>query len=398
MKLIKFAKKIVFSCIKSLYGVLRYPIKTNKNTALFISYLGKGYLCNPKYIHQEMMNYPELQDMTFVWALKDTSTKIKGAKVVKYNSPKYFYYLAKSKFWIVNCKLPEYVKKKKDQIYIQTWHGTCLKRLAHDIETKEDITFYRTGMSRDEMTRSYDVDVAKYNYIISPNTFTSEKYISAFKVDVSKIREYGYPRNDYLVNLKESTISALKTKYNIPQDKKVILYSPTWRDNHFNEKGYVFRLECNFKKWKEQLGEEYIVLFKPHYLISNKFNNAGLEDFLYCIDENKDINELYAISDLLITDYSSVFFDYTILDRPVIFYMYDLENYKENLRGFYLDIYTELPGEIVKDEDDLLNLINSNDFYNREKMNSFRNRFHSFENGNASKTVIEKLIIANLKE
>lgn len=398
MKLIKYAKKIVFSCIKSLYGVLRYPIKTDKNTVLFISYLGKGYLCNPKYIHLEMMKYPELEGMTFVWALKDTRTKIEGAKIVKYNSPKYFYYLAKSKIWVVNCKLPEFVKKKDNQVYIQTWHGTCLKRLSHDIETKDEITFYRTGMSRDEMTRSYDVDVAKYDYMISPNSFTTDKYVSAFKVDQRKIREYGYPRNDYLVNLNEDTISQLKEKYNIPAGKKVLLYSPTWRDNHYNEKGYIFKLECDFKKWKEQLGQEYVVLFKPHYLISNKFDNTNLEDFLYCIDENVDINELYAISDLLVTDYSSVFFDYTILDRPVIFYMYDLENYRDNLRGFYLDIYTELPGKIVEDEDSLLKLINSNDFYDKEKMTSFRNRFHSLENGTAAKTVIEKLIIPTLNE
>lgn len=392
MNLIKTAKKTIYSTVKPLYRVLKHSVKTDNNTVLFMAYLGKGYLCNPKYIHLEMMNDPFFKDVNFIWVSKDPNLQIEGAKVVKYNSPEYFYYLAKSKIWIINCKLPECVSKKDSQFYIQTWHGTCLKRLAHDIETKEEITFYRSGISKEEMTRSYDVDVERYDCIISPNQFTSDKYESAFKVPTTKIREFGYPRNDYLVNITTEETEGLKAKYNIPSDKSVILYSPTWRDNHFNEKGYVFNLECDFKKWKEQLGDKYVVLFKPHYLISNKFSNEGLEDFLYCIDESVDINELYVISDLLITDYSSVFFDYTILDRPVLFYMYDLENYKDNLRGFYLDIYSELPGPIIEDENTLLETIRSGEFYNNETMATFRNRFHSLENGLASKTVIEQII------
>lgn len=392
MNLIKLAKKVVFSAIKSLYGILRYPVKIDENTILFISFLGKGYLCNPKYIHLEMLKDDDFKDAKFVWAVKDTSQKIDGAITVKYNSPRYFYYLAKSKIWIVNCKLPEYIKKKSEQVYIQTWHGTPLKRLAHDIQVKENTTFYRSKMSRNEMTRSYDVDVEKYDYIISPNSFTSEKYESAFRVPKDKIKEYGYARNDYLVNLDNNEISRIKDKYKIPKNKQVLLFCPTWRDNSFNENGYIFELECDFFKWKEKLKDKYIVLFKPHYLISNKFTNKGLEDFLYCIDENVDINELYAISDLLVTDYSSVFFDYSILNRPILFYMYDLEDYRDNLRGFYLDIYSELPGPIIENEDILLDTIRNEDFYDEDKITSFRKRFHHAENGTAAKEVLNNLV------
>lgn len=395
MKVVKILKTQIFALITSLYKMIYKYIKIDNKTIMFISYHGKGYLCNPKYIHQELLKDDRFQDYKFIFPLKDKNEVIEGAKVIKYRGIKYFYYLAKSKFWIVNCKLPSYCIKKDEQVYIQTWHGTPLKRLAHDIETKDDITFYRSKMSRDEMTKSYDVDVAKYNYLISPNEYSSEIFESCFKIDKEKIKEYGYPRNDYLVNITNEEIDKLKIKYNIPTDKKVILYAPTWRDNKFNEKGYIYELKVDFNKWKDMLGDEYVVIFKPHYLISNKFKDIKLDNFLFSFDENVDINELYVMSDLLITDYSSVFFDYAILNRPILFYMYDLEEYRDELRGFYLDINKELPGKITIDEDELLSVIKNENYKEYdEKLKEFRNTYNNLEDGKASQRVINNLILS----
>ena len=395
MKAVKILKTQIFALITSLYKMIYKYIKIDNKTIMFISYHGKGYLCNPKYIHQELLKDDRFQDYKFIFPLKDKNEVIEGAKVIKYRGIKYFYYLAKSKFWIVNCKLPSYCIKKDEQVYIQTWHGTPLKRLAHDIETKDDITFYRSKMSRDEMTKSYDVDVAKYNYLISPNEYSSEIFESCFKIDKEKIKEYGYPRNDYLVNITNEEIDKLKIKYNIPTDKKVILYAPTWRDNKFNEKGYIYELKVDFNKWKDMLGDEYVVIFKPHYLISNKFKDIKLDNFLFSFDENVDINELYVMSDLLITDYSSVFFDYAILNRPILFYMYDLEEYRDELRGFYLDINKELPGKITIDEDELLSVIKNENYKEYdEKLKEFRKTYNDLEDGKASQRVINNLILS----
>ena len=395
MKIIKTIKKVAFFIISNSYRIVRHFVSTDNNTILFISYHGRGYACNPKYIHQELVKDERFKDYKLIWALKDTSQEIDGAKVIKYRSLGYFYYLAKSKIWISNCKLPSYCLKKKDQTYIQTWHGTPLKRLAHDIYVSNNTTFYRSKMSKSEMTSSYDKDSRQYDFLISPNEFTTEKYQSCFKVPVSIIREYGYPRNDYLVNLQESQVQDLKNKLGLPMDKKVILYAPTWRDNSFNNSGYTFDLNCNFEKWKHYLGKEYVVIFKPHYLIANKFNNENLEDFLYLYDANIDINDLYVVSDMLITDYSSVLFDYSILNKPILFYMYDLEEYRDELRGFYLNIEEDLPGEIATNESDLLKII-VNKMYNfediLEKRHAFAKKFHNSECGDASKKIIENLI------
>lgn len=386
---IKYIKKFLGKCIRIAYKILYRLIPCDNKTVLFISFHGRGYSDNPKAIHEYMIQQAKFRDYKFIWAIKkNKGVTIEGAKVIKYFSIPYFYYLARSKYWICNCKLPKYVLKKKSQIYLQTWHGTPLKRLAQDIIVPEGTTFYRSGMSAEEMHGTYDDDVAKYNYMISPNRFCTEVFQSAFQIEKERLIETGYPRNDFIVNATEKDILEIKKRLNLPLDKKVILYAPTWRDNTFNMSGYTFELQVDFYKWKELLGEEYVVLFKPHYLIVNKFeNDKALNGFLYNIDANVDIKDLYVISDKMVTDYSSVFFDYAILNRPIYFYMYDLVEYKEELRGFYLDIHKDLPGPIFENEEELVQeLKNENCEFQLQKFNE---RFNHMEDGQASKRVVD---------
>jgi len=301
--------------------------------------------------------------------------------------------MSKAKYWIINCKMPAYISKKKNQVYLQTWHGTPLKRLGHDIIAPEGTTFYRSGMTYQQMVESYDIDVERYNYMISPNRFCTEVFQTSFQINRERLIETGYPRNDFITNASSKDIFNIKRKYNIPTDKKIILYAPTWRDNSYVTSGYTFELEADFHKWKNILGDEYIVIFKPHYLIINKFaDDDSLNGFLYSIDANAEINELYVISDILITDYSSVFFDYAVLNRPIYFYMYDLDFYKEELRGFYLDIYTELPGKIYENETKLLEDI-KNENYDNEQLNKFNQRFNHAQTGDCAKKVIEIVFV-----
>ena len=396
MNIKKNIKKIIGKIIRRTYKLLYKHIPVDNKTIIFIAYHGRGYLCNPKYLHKYLISDEKYKDYKFIWAVKKVkSTNITNAKIIRYNGIKYFYYLARSKYWIVNCKLPAHILKKETQVYIQTWHGTPLKRLAHDIEIAKDATFYRSKMSKEEMTNSYDNDVKKYDYLISPNRFATECFKSAFKIDESKIIETGYPRNDYLTNITEEEILEIKKKYNIPENKKVILYAPTWRDNKFISKGYIFELKANFKLWKEKLGDEYVVLFKPHYLIINNYSDLELEGFLYNISEDEDINELYVMSDILITDYSSVFFDYATLKKPILFYMYDLEEYKYEIRGFYLDINKELPGKIFENENMLLNELKHIEEYKestKELLESFNKKYNYLQDGFASQKVIDNVL------
>lgn len=390
MKILRQAKKMAVRIFRSLYRLTYKHIKVDEKTVVFIAFHGRGYTCNPKYLHLQMLKENYFDDYRFIWALKRPHDfELGRTKKVRYNSLRYFYYMAKAKYWIVNCKLPKHILKKPDQVYLQTWHGTPLKRLAHDIVVAENQTFYRSGMSREEMYNTYDDDVSKYNYMIAPNQFSYEVFQSAFQIDAKRLIKTGYPRNDYLSNLNEDTIEQLKQQYHLPKDKKIILYAPTWRDNSYNAKGYTFELKADFHLWKEKLGSEYIVIFKPHYLIINKYeNDEGLKDFIINIAADADINELYALSDILVTDYSSVFFDYANLNRPIYFYMFDIEAYAKELRGFYFDIYETLPGDIIANEVDLLDKIKVMD-YNYDRLKKFNERFNAWQDGHASDKVLD---------
>ncbi len=392
MKIIRYAKKATILAISLLYKCFYRFIPLDDKTVLFISFHGKGYSDNPKAIYEEMLKDDKFKDYKFVWAIKNhkkKAIKIDDAKIVEYLSIPYFYYLSKAKYWIFNCKMPSYICKKKDQIYLQTWHGTPLKRLGHDIHVDENTTFYRSQIKAEDMYRSYDIDSARYNYMISPNAFCTKIFPSAFNINKERLIETGYPRNDVMSNVTDDEKLKIKKELNIPLHKKVILYAPTWRDNQYVAKGYTFKLEVDFHKWHQYLKDDYIVLFKPHYLIINDYKSTNdLQGFLYNIDADQDISPLYLITDILITDYSSVFYDFAVMNKPMYFYMYDLEDYQEELRGFYIDIYKDLPGQIYENEDDLLKDVIENE-YDYAKLKVFKERFNNHDDGKASKRVID---------
>jgi len=392
MYFLRIIKKIAGKIIRITYRLTHGLVSIDDHLVIFISFHGRGYSDNPRAIYEQMRNDPRFKDYRFIWFIKNHKEKnidIPGAEVKEYFSFPYFYYMSKAKYWIINCKMPTYICKKPEQIYLQTWHGTPLKRLAHDIIAPEDATFYRSGVSFDKMCKSYDIDVERYNYMISPNKFCTEVFQTSFQINRERLIETGYPRNDFITNATAEDVCLLKKKFGLPLDKKIILYAPTWRDNSYVASGYTFELEADFHKWKDILGDDYVVVFKPHYLIINKYEgDHSLEGFLYSISANAEINELYVLSDVLITDYSSVFFDYAVLNRPIYFYMYDLEQYKGELRGFYLDIYTELPGKIYENEAEMLTDVR-NQVYDYSFLETFNERFNLEQTGNCAQKVID---------
>lgn len=384
--MLRLAKKIIVRLLKMVYRLALPVVKTNERMVLFISFHGRGFSDNPKAIFEAMVQDERFKDYTFVWALKQ-KRPIEHARVIRYNGPLYFWCLLRAKFWVFNCKMPLYLQKKADQAYLQTWHGTPLKRLAHDIVRVEGQTFYRSKMSFEQMTHTYDVDVARYNWMIAPNPFSYEVFQTSFRIDEKRLLKSGYPRNDALFKQVDSL--ALKKKYGLPLDKKIILYAPTWRDNSFTDRGYTFELKVDFHLWQRQLKEEYVVIFKPHYLISS-LPDMDVPGFVYSVDAKADILDLYLVSDLLVTDYSSVFFDYALLKKPMYFYMFDRQDYSDVLRGFYFDVDEVLPGPIVEDELALLEAIQAQRF-DWEKWQVFYDRFGAWDDGHASERVVDVL-------
>lgn len=381
-----YVLRTILTVIVQLFSLF---VRVDPKVVLFASFGGKAYSDNPRYLFEYIRNNEDFADYHLVWAFK-APVVVEGADSVRFNSLRYFYWLAKAKYWIFNSKMAPYYHKKTSQVYLQTWHGTPLKRLGHDIENNGS-TYYRSHQSYAQMVRSYENDKSHWDYLVSPNAFSTEAFSTAFGISKELILELGYPRVDCLVDPSDSTILELKKKYGIPLDKKVILYAPTWRDNSFSLTGYTFELKVNFHIWKQYLSEDYVVLFKPHYLIANHYEvPMDLTDFVFVIDSNADINDCYLMSDVLVTDYSSVFFDYAVLERPIYFYMYDFDEYENQLRGFYLNVPADLPNDIDKTEEELLKRIKSDDF-DYDRLVAFNLRFNICNDGKASQRIVGRV-------
>lgn len=390
--IIRTIKNIISQCVRFANWAFYRFVPIDDKLAIFVSFHGTGYSDNPKAIYEKMLQDPRFDDFRFIWFIKKKKSSVReipGAIIKPYYSPSYFFYMARAKYWVINCKMPTYIKKKDKQVYLQTWHGTPLKRLGCDIEVSEGMTFYRSKISFEEMCETYRKDSEKYNFMITPNRFCTEIFPKAFLVEPEKLIETGYPRNDFITNTTENEVEEIKKKWGIPLDKKVVFYAPTWRDTSFVASGYTFELKADFRKWKEVLGEDYVVVFKPHYLIINKYeHDEELEGFLYSIPASAEINQFYVISDVLVTDYSSVFFDYSVLNRPIYFYMYDRTEYQDQMRGFYLDVDTELPGDIYTDEVNMLEEIKNN-IYDYSSLEEFNKKFNHMQDGKCTERVID---------
>lgn len=382
-------RKIIFIRVRLISLYYNLSQKVDDNLILLEAYMGRSYSDSQKAIYQYMM--AKDKKYKFVWIFKNQSDYLylenDRTIVVKYNSKSYYKYCSKAKYWITNSRMKEALLKRKKQVYIQTWHGTPLKRLGCDIEVKNG----NAMNSIKDIHMGYRKDSKRYNYMISPSKYCTEKFISAFDIkNKNIIKEIGYPRNDFLINYTSKDVNDIKRTLKIPKNKKVILYAPTWRDNqHKSDMGYTYKTNVDFDMLKERLGSEYVILFRAHYLISNTFDFDKYKNFIFDVSHYDDINELYIISDVLITDYSSVFFDYAILKRPIIFYMYDLENYKNNLRDFYINL-DELPGPIIENDKDLIRKIKDIDNFNYTiKYKNFNKKYNYLDDGKCCKRLFD---------
>lgn len=394
----KIARKVNFEINKIGYRRMAKKISVDENLIIFACFNGKSYCDSPKALYEYMTQHKEFQNYRYTWAFEDVEAhnflkKNNNTEIIDIKSKDYKKTLARAKYWILNYKIQDYIFPKKDQIFVQCWHGTPLKRLGCDLEH-----FNNAMNSIEEIRKRYDIEASKIKYFLSPSAFASEKFITAWNLENSHkkdiILQEGYPRNDFLKNYKEDDINRIKEKLNLKNcKKKIILYAPTYRDNqHSANIGYTYQTEVNFDQLKEKLEKDYIILFRAHWLVAQDFHFEKYKEFMIDVSRWDDINELYVIADLLITDYSSVFFDYANLKRPILFYMYDLKEYRDEIRGFYLNL-EELPGDIVENEKDLIEKIikQTSQFQYNEKYRKFNEKFNYLDDGQASKRVLDRI-------
>ena len=322
--------------------------------------------------------------------------------IVRYTGRTWRKYVGTARYWIFNFKIADSLSPRPDQVFLQTWHGTPLKRLGYDLEHFDNLM-----NTRDEMKKRYGIEVKKFTYFVSPSAFASEKFRSAWRMDdfgkSDILLEEGYPRNDILFHYGEEQLDRIKRRilgyYYVPYEKlikrkTIVLYAPTYRSNqHKTGVGYTYKTEVDFDRLQKELSEDFIILFRAHYFVASQFNFRKYNGFVYDVSKVNDISELYLISDVLVTDYSSSMFDYANLKRPMIFHMYDLEHYRDESNGFYFDPEEELPGPIVRTDDELIDALRRAvpEFEYDEKYRRFNEKFDPLDDGHASERIVKRV-------
>jgi CDP-glycerol glycerophosphotransferase len=316
--------------------------------------------------------------------------------------------------------MAEWITPKPGQIFIQCWHGTPLKRLGYDVTIKTKAALN----TAEELAWRFGLDAAKWSYLLSPSPFTSESLASAFGLQSlaqrPRIIEEGYPRNDSIVRTLSSperdvAIERIKQKLGIPEDKHVLLYAPTWRDSIYTASaGYGSGEMPDFAAIRNALSDQWVILLRSHYHVKS-WNDAGAaglineaeapdasdvlgaakDNFLIDVSDVSDINELYLVADTLLTDYSSVLFDYANTGRPTIYYWPDLEEYREDIRGFYFDPAT-LPGDKCMATAEVISALNALGTWRKRygvAYRAFRERFCPKDDGYTAERVVAEIFL-----
>ena len=351
------------------------PIQQKK--ILFVSFGGKKYDDSPQAIYEKMASSKEYNDYDFVWALIDINTDIPGKhRVVKIDSFSYFIEALSSKFWIINVSAERGLNfKKKETICINTWHGTPIKKIG--------------GEENDNSGKIKPRKADKFDLVCSQSKYDQEIFSRIFNLPLSDVIISDLPRNDALLKYSIESINHIKKSLGIPNYKKVILYMPTYREYTRDSANAVFfNPPMDLTKWQRELGEEYVLLFRAHYLVVKNME-VQENEFVKEVSAYPQLSDLYAISDIMISDYSSSFFDYSILDRPMMCFAYDLKEYEQH-RGFYLNL-SELPCELDYDEDSLIRHIQNLDYEDAvERTREFHKKYAPYA-GTATEKVISEI-------
>ena len=365
----------------------RMPLE---DTVLFEAWKGRQYSDNPRAVYEELVRRGDPRRM--VWAVEHHGVETPpGAETVITGGRDYFRHLGRARWVVSNDAMPTHFIKRDGARYGQTWHGTPLKRIGFDIENLQ--------MSNRNYLVQFAREVTKWDALVSPNPFSSQIFARAFHY-AGPVLEIGYPRNDVFFREadRELRTTAVRERLALPAGKKVILYAPTWRDNQYDNSGrYQFSMKLDLERLYREMGEEAVLLIRGHQLVAERVDTSLFGGFARNVSTYPDISDLYLVADVLITDYSSVMFDYVNTGRPMIFYTYDLETYRDDLRGFYFDFEAEAPGPLLGHTEEVIDALRSLDEVSSESAGryaAFRARFAGLEDGYASARFIDQFLMA----
>ena len=343
---------------------------TQENAVFFESFYGRNASCNPLAIDAELAR--RAPDVTRYWSVVDLSVAVpEGAVAVVEGSPQWWRARAAARLLVVNDWLRRRYVRRPGQRVLQTWHGTPLKRLA----------LHRPGF---DPRRALAVwrESRRWDALLAQNPYAADILRSAYAFGRRPMWVDGYPRNDALA---VDDGSDTRARLGIGADERVLLYAPTWRDDRTEMVDFLDPVAL-----AEATGA--VVLVRGHsrtLLPGHDAEGARVID----VTGFPDTARLLAVADALITDYSSVMFDFSVTGRPMYFFVPDMDHYRGELRGFYFDLVAQAPGPLVTTQEELVTALNAGDDASyAELYAAWRQRFNARDDGRAAERVVSRLI------
>lgn len=392
--------------IKSYYGInnisviMRYAkyykkLQIKKNRILYQSRDGKSMSDSPYAFFKYMINNPIYKEYTHVWAFESNEIRkyykkkfkhINNVEFVVIHGDEYLKELAQCEYLINNSSFSIYFTAKPNQIYINTWHGTPLKYLGLDLEN--------SLLAIQNLTRNF----LNTKYILSQNNHTTEVFKNAFQLNGlydGVFLEEGYPRTDLTINANRQTLEKHISNDGVKMNKKKnLLFAPTYRGHFMEPSDDIDELVENIGLLERHT--EYNILLKVHpFLYESVVEDGRLDKYL--IKDTYDPNEILCIADLLVTDYSSIFFDFLVTNKPIVFYTSDYEKYKQE-RGLYMDV-DDLPGPNTTSIDELIKVINNekfNSYSYKQRYKDMKEKYVPYDDGNVTKRLVNKIFNQDL--
>lgn len=352
-------------------------LKVDKSVVLYEAFAGRSISCNPYALFKYALTDNELSRLTHVWCVDDLAGvpesygNSDNVIFVLRESDLYLRYLASARILINNTTFPVYYVRKPDQIYLNTWHGTPWKTLGSDMKGR---FFEHKNFAR---------NILQTTHLLSPNKHTTNVFVNRHGIPRTintQIVELGYPRVDLTLDQSEAARRAVKARLRVPDSKPIVFYAPTWRGTLQNT---FIDCEVLLADLKKLSSNNYVLLFRGHYLQERALKNLDIG----CLAEpSVDTNEILSVADILITDYSSVLFDYAPLNRPIALYIHDFDQYSQD-RGLYFTP-DQVPGISCKDIHELVAYV-SECLRNLRSSDhqSFKAAFFPHEDGSVSQKV-----------
>ncbi|MDH6575260.1 bifunctional glycosyltransferase/CDP-glycerol:glycerophosphate glycerophosphotransferase [Kitasatospora sp. MAP5-34] len=361
------------------YNAFR-QLPLDEHLAVYAAYWHRGYACNPAAIYEKARELaPEVRGVWVVETAAQAATLPAGVPYVIVNTPGYLRAMATAKYFVNNVNFPHTMVKRPGTVHVQTQHGTPLKTMGMDLRDHPDAA---DGMDFDRLREAVD----RWDYLVSPNPHTSEHFSRAFPGRYEML-ETGYPRNDRLAVATPAGTADVRERLGLPAGQRTVLFAPTHREG---QGGYVPLVDI--RELAERLGPGFTLLVRTHY-----FHTGGPGDLtagegaaaIVDVSAHPTVEDLYLAADVLVTDYSSMMFDYAVLDRPVVIFAPDWAEYCR-VRGVYFDLMAMPPGAVTTDVGGLAEALLAGDPEPAARA-AFRERFCPWDDGRAAERVVRRV-------